>query len=141
MYFKRTDKIGLWLWEIRLLIITAAVSFLTAVIFEGILFTIVSAVWITVYAVLAAWYYPLKYIKLSYNIDKNILVVNCGVIYRRRKSIFLNNIQYISTLRTPLQRLSGLETVVVHAAGGFIMIPNLKRSDADILRYNISETV
>ena len=140
MYYRRTDKRGLVLWEIRLAIIAAIVSFITALLFDGIVFDIISLIWMCAYVVMAAWYYPIKYRKLSYNIDDNILVVNCGVIYRRRKSIFLNNIQYITSFKTPLQSLCGLRTVVVHAAGGFISIPNLKDSDADILIYTASGT-
>ena len=139
MHFKRTDKMGLILWEIRISAAAFLVSFLTAVIFSGIMFKIISALWITAYLVMFAWYYPLKYKKLSYNIDENILVVNCGVVYRRRKSIFLKNIQYISTVRTPLQRIAKLETVIVHAAGGFIFIPNLKIEESRLLMYTLEE--
>ena len=131
MFFKRTDRKGLLLWEIRLTLIAFLVSVLTAMIFSGILFKIISAVWMIGYIVTGAWYYPLKYRKLSYNFDDKIIVVNCGVIYRRRKSIFLKNVQYISTMRTPLQRIMGLKTVVVHAAGGFIVIPNLKKNEVN----------
>ncbi len=131
MLFKRTDKKGLLLWEIRLTLIAFSVSVLTAMILGGILFKIISAVWMIGYIVAGAWYYPLKYRKLSYNFDDKLLVVNCGVIYRRRKSIFLKNVQYISTMATPLQRLMGLKTIVVHAAGGLIFIPNLNKSEAN----------
>ncbi len=132
---------GLWLWEIRLAASALAISFLTAVIFSGLVFNIISALWIAAYLVMAIWYYPIKYKKLSYNVDENILVVNCGVIYRRRKSIFLKNIQYISSMRTPIQRIAKLETLIVHAAGGFIMIPNLKISESQLLRHTLEEKI
>jgi len=91
-------------------------------------------VWITAFLILFLWYYPLKYRKLSYAANGDVLVINCGVIYTRRKSILIKNIQYISLVTLPLHKVFGLCAVFFHAAGGYIYLPCIRQGDALLLQ-------
>ena len=136
MNFIKADKKALLVWRIRLCIFAFVL-----LILEHIVFDIGEFWWVLVTAVVALsflfmffWYYPLKYRKLSYCAAGELLVINCGVFYTRRKSILVGNIQYISEITTPLLKAFGLCTLFFHAAGGFVYLPCLSRGEALLLQ-------
>lgn len=134
--FQRISPKGLAVWLIRLTLGAFAVSFLISLVFpeRGLLYWILTGLWLFAYFVLFFLYYPIRYYRLSYAANLQIVVLNCGVIYRRRKAIFLRNIQYTTTTCTPIQAIFGLCTLVIHAPGGFILIPHLTRVQCERLR-------
>ena len=64
--------------------------------------------------------YPIKYRKLSYGFNRRCLLIHCGVIYTRVKAVPLTSIQYASVASSPLERLFGVCSLLVHAAGSSV---------------------
>lgn len=136
MQFHKIDPKALWVWRIRLCLGALALSFLSALFFspENLVWKIATGCWVAAFLALFVWYYPLKFRKLSYAAAGDILVINCGVIYTRRKSILVRNIQYISLVALPLHRVFGLCAIFFHAAGGYVYLPCIRRADGLLLQ-------
>ena len=62
------------------------------------------------------------------------LIVDCGVFYNRRRVIPLDNIQYVTTLRTPDMLPFGLSSVMIHSVGTSLYLPCLSFADAQNLQ-------
>lgn len=136
MNLHKIDRKALLVWWIRLCLGALVLSFLSALFFapHSIWWVGATALWVVAFLVLFVWYYPLKYHKLSYAANSEILVINCGVIYTRRKSMLIKNIQYISIVSMPLLSAFGLRAVFFHAAGGFVYLPCVRLGDALLLQ-------
>ncbi len=125
----------LYVWWLRMTVILIPLGFLSALVFS---FTrlgglIVTGLWVLAFLFFFCFYYPVKYHMLRYYINNGSFVVHCGVFYRRIKSIPLTNIQYTSVSASPFQTLFGVTSVFVFAAGAFIPLYGIKKSDAAIL--------
>ncbi len=79
-------------------------------------------------------FYPLKHTKCTYFFYGEQLVVDCGVFYSRRRIIPLENIQYVTLLRTPDMLPFGLASVMVHSVGTSLYLPCLRFCDAQDLQ-------
>lgn len=79
-------------------------------------------------------FYPLKHTKCTYFFYGRQLVVDCGVFYSRRRVIPLENIQYVTLLRTPDMLPFGLASVMVHSVGTSLYLPCLRFRDAQDLQ-------
>lgn len=132
MNFRKIDRRALLVWWIRLCVGALVFCFFSALFFSphSIWWLCATGVWVMVFFVMFVWYYPFKYHKLSYAASEELLVINCGVIYTRRKSMLVQNIQYISVVTLPLLKLFGLCAVFFHAAGGFVYLPCVKLEEA-----------
>ena len=80
-------------------------------------------------AVFAFFYLPLWYKNFFYKLEKDTLFVKSGVIYHSEKQIPTKNIQYISFVATPLERLLRLKTAVIFTAGSFVLIGSIDKHD------------
>lgn len=76
-------------------------------------------------------YLPLLYKKTSFGISGEKVVLVTGSLNTRVIAIPLSQIQFTTVARSVLDRLFGISTVVVTAAGGRIAIPGLNTADAD----------
>ncbi|GEM_PF-1275801 len=143
MNLRKIDRYALLVWRMRLCVAALIPSFFTALFFSPtrVLWLLITALWITAFLVMFLWYYPLKYRKLSYAANSEVLVINCGVIYTRRKSVYVKNIQYISLVTLPLDNLFGLCMVFFHVAGGNVYLPGVRISDALLLREMLTPTI
>lgn len=137
---KHVSPKALLLWRIRLCAAALLLSFLTS-----LTLAVFSLPWWVCSGALAAaflffycFYYPIKYKKLTYAAGRGILVLHGGVFYRRRRSIALSNIQYLSLFETPLSRLLGLGDLIVHAAGGTLYLPGLDKQTFALLEKVLS---
>ncbi len=69
------------------------------------------------------------------------LLVQRGVLYRRRTSIPVSRIQHVETRQGPLERMLGLSRVLVFTASGFSAegsIPGLDTPRAEALRDTLA---
>ena len=134
--YKKPDPKALVLWRLRLCLIALVPSFFSALFFApgSVVWLVLTMLWVIVFLAFFVWYYPLKYRKLSYTVAGEVLVINCGVIYTRRKSMLLKNIQYVTLITLPLGRLFGLCTVFFEAAGGRLHLPCVKLEDGRSLQ-------
>lgn len=141
MNFHKIDRKALLIWRIRLCVCALLPSFFSALFFSlnSLVWLILTGCWVVAFLTLFVWYYPLKYRKLSYAAVGDVLVINCGVIYTRRKSVLIKNIQYISLVSLPLHKLFGLCAVFFHAAGGYVYLPCVRQEDAALLQNLLVE--
>lgn len=135
MYQKLSRK-ALTLWRTRLCLVAVLPAFLSALFFRpgSLVWLILTGCWVLAFLTMYVWYYPLKYHKLSYTVAGEVLVINCGVVYTRRKAMLTANVQYVTVLILPLSRLFGLCTVFFEAAGGRLHLPGVSIEDGERLQ-------
>ncbi|MCB9766482.1 MAG: PH domain-containing protein [Alphaproteobacteria bacterium] len=83
----------------------------------------------------------LEYEHLRYGIREHDLLVQRGVLFRRRTSIPHNRIQHVDTRQGPLERLFGLSQVAVYTASGMSAegsIPGLTEEKAEAIRDELA---
>jgi len=78
-------------------------------------------------------YFPLLYKSISFAIKEEKIIYVTGVFSRREKAVPLSAVQFVTVSQSILERVFGLSSVVITAAGGRIMIPGLKSADAQAL--------
>ena len=136
MTLKKPDLQILTVWRLRLLL-AAILPAALLVIFasrRNLVWGLLTAAWTTGFLYAYIFYYPIKYRKLAYAINQSCLLLHCGVIYTRVKAIPLSSIQYITIASSPLERLFGIRTLLVYAAGSSLWIPGLPPEDALLLK-------
>lgn len=138
---KKIGRRALLLWRIRLCLCALPCPFLIALFFPGaeIWSAVLTVLWVSVFLGMFLLYYPIKYQRLRYTLGGHSLQVHCGVFYNRLKAIDLNNIQHVSSVAGPLQRLLSLASVYVAGAGGVIALPCLEAANARALCERLLE--
>lgn len=84
---------------------------------------------------------PLRYDAFRYGVRGHDLLVQSGVLYRRWSSVPLSRIQHVDTRQGPLERLFGVQSLLVFTAAGVSadgVIPALTDADAQALRDELS---
>ena len=133
---KNLPRRALTLWQLRAAVISFLACFLIALCLSDISFL---CNWLlagagVVFLFFLSVYYPLKYLKFCYFIYDGQLIVDTGVFYNRRKTILLENIQYVSTLQTPDMLPFRLCSVMIHSVGSSLYLPCLNKEDARYLQ-------
>ncbi len=83
----------------------------------------------------------LEYEYFRYAIREHDLLVQRGVLFRRRSSSPHNRIQHVDTRQGPIERFLGLSNVAVYTASGMSAdgsIPGLSASDAESIRDELA---
>lgn len=83
----------------------------------------------------------LEYEYFRYGVREHDLLVQRGVIFRRRSSIPHNRIQHVDTRQGPIERLLGLSSVAVYTAAGMSAdgsVPGLAEGEAEAMRDELS---
>lgn len=126
---------ALLLWRIRLTAITAICPFLITLFLrdESPFKKNLTVLWILLFLFFFLFYYPIKFRRLSYRLEKQCIVIHCGVFYRRLKMMEFHNIQHLTVSATPLQHLMGLRTLYIAGAGGRIYLPCLDKESVNHL--------
>ena len=89
-----------------------------------------TAVWVTVWAVGTAIWLPLRFFQLGYQLEADRLLVTSGVLFPSVRIFPLAALQTASVSADPFQRLCGLRTLRLTAAGGHLSLPGLTASEA-----------
>jgi len=92
------------------------------------------------FAVAMVWP-TLEYEYFRYAVREHDLLVQRGVLFRRRSSIPHNRIQHVDTRQGPIERLFGLSNVAVFTASGMSAdgsIPGLAAKAAEALRDDLA---
>ena len=135
----RVSKKSITLWRIRLCIIVIACAAVTSYFATpfSITWNVVTAGWATVFLFMYFLYYPAKYRRFSFYVDENRIIVKSGVIYRYEKYMDIDRVQYLNFVACPIQRIMGLNGVLILCAGSRIYIPCLDREDTKSLLKKI----
>lgn len=122
-------------WRIQLAIGMFIPAFLNALLFPFAQRTWIwlTCGWLAVFFALYLFYLPARYRHLSFSITGTRIIRTSGVFSPRTRSLPLQNVQFTVVTRGPLQRLFGLATLMVAAAGGRITLPGLIFEDAQAL--------
>lgn len=91
--------------------------------------------------VLALVWPTLQYEHYRYEIRDHDLLVQRGVLFRRRSSIPHNRIQHVDTRQGPIERFFGLSRVAVYTAAGMSAdgsIPGLATERAEAIRDELA---
>ncbi len=135
MFSFNASKNILWVWRIRLALICLIPSILSSWFFKpySVLWIISTSLWLVTFTFFYAFYFPIKYKKLSYCHDGNIFIKNYGVIYTMTKSVPLKNIQFIVKSATPLEKLFKIYTFRIVGAGSQLIATGLGSDDLNFL--------
>lgn len=130
----------LLLWQTRLFLTTVPVALFDGFFFYANrpLFTLLTAVWCAVLLFGYAVYLPGLYRHTQYQVTDSHIRHNTGFAIFRQNVVPVANIQYLFISRTPLQRIMGLSTLHVVAAGGAVHLSGLNRGDAEALLHQIT---
>ena len=111
------------LWFILLVLTTSAILLLFLIpltasrtVQTGSVFAYFAAVWLMIAGGVAFWI-PLYFKSLSYEIDSDELRVARGVIWKQRVTVTYPKITNVDVSRGPLERLFGIGRVKVQTAG------------------------
>ncbi len=92
-------------------------------------------------ALMALLWPALRYQHFNYSVREHDLLVERGVLVRRKSSIPHNRIQHVDTRQGPIERLFGLSSVAVYTAAGMSAdgsIPGLASDQAEAIRDELA---
>lgn len=137
----KPNKRLLWLWETYMGLLLLVLAGLTVLL---LLLPIPSWIgWsfgglaLAVYLFYAALYLPMVFRRKSYGIVNGRLVVKGGLIYAYNKTMPLESIKYVMTIRGPLEYGFKLTYVAVFAAGSFIFLSGLTPEEGEAFRRQL----
>ena len=102
---------------------------------------IVGAALVLANLILAILWPPLQYAAFRYAVRGHDLIVQSGVFFRRWSSVPLTRIQHVDSRQGPLERLFGVQRLLVYTAAGVSadgVIPALTEANATALRDALS---
>ncbi|MEG0229401.1 MAG: PH domain-containing protein [Oscillospiraceae bacterium] len=130
---KKISMKGIFIWSIRYMLISLSVLFVVilSLSFSQIasLITLISFIIITGIVILVI--FPLRYKKLSFSYDREFVIFKFGILFSYTSIMETKNVKYVTIISTPLMLLFGLRTVVLKAAGARIIIPQVKKEEAE----------
>lgn len=122
-------------WRIQLALLMFVPAFFHALLFSSALYRWVGCtlVWLLIFFAVDLVYFPARLRRLSLTITPSHIILTDGVFFPLTRTLPLANIQLTTVYRGPFQRLFGLSTLMVTAAGGRLIFPGLRREDAQLL--------
>ncbi len=129
---EKISRRSVTLWRIRLCIIAFVCVTATSLVLTPLstAWNVMTTAQATIFLFMYFLYYPAKYRRLTYSIDRDRIYVKSGVIYRYERYMELDRVQYVNHVADPLQRIMGLNGVLILAAGSRIYIPCLEKDEA-----------
>ena len=92
-----------------------------------------TALWVSTLALLLTFYYPLRYRRMRYALNKDTITAVRGVLFVTRQQMPLAAVRHITAVRGPLERLTGICALFVRAAGGQLLLEGIPADEADEL--------
>ena len=132
-------KKTIWLWQIRITLISAflILVFLWAP-FNTVWTVFTCGLTFILFLFFAFWYMP-KFIKsCKITIANDSVIIKRGVLIRNCHILPFSRLIHTQSVATPLARLFRLETVLLKAARFRIFVPELSRDDAESLVKELS---
>lgn len=129
-----------YLWRTRLLLFCFPIALLDGFFYflHPALFWVIFALWAVLFLTLYGLYFPMLYRSLNYQITSRHIRLRQGALFRRENMIYMENIQYLTLSQTPLQRLFGLATLHITAAGGSLRLAGLEEDTVQTIRWEIA---
>ena len=129
------------LWRVRAFLLALIPSVVCGVVWEfgSPPYLAATVVWLAVLLGALYLYIPLWNRSCRYQLEKDRVIAQTGVLYRQVRTIGRENIQYASVVQTLLQRVFGVATVVLHAPGGRTMLWDIELKEAMELSRKVME--
>ena len=138
-----------WLWRaqglVRLLVfwgpIAGAAGFGASTLGGAAVGGVVTGALVLFFLALALVWPSLQYEYYTYDIREHDLLVQRGVLFRRRSSIPHDRLQHVDTRQGPIERIFGLSRVAVFTAAGMSAdgsIPGLLTERAEAIRDELA---
>ena len=149
MELQKLNPRVVWLWRfqglVRVLMFWAPVSMGVGIglsqVMPGFLAGVLAAGFWFLQLMLALLWPGLAYRYFGYLIREQDLLVQRGVLFRRRTSIPHNRIQHVDTRQGPFEQLLGLSRVLVFTASGMAAdgsLPGVGHELAETIRDDLS---
>ena len=130
---QRISKKSVLLWRIRLSAAAIAVSSLDFLLVPLKVAIPVFAIVLWVFCFFFFFYIPRKYKNTAFFLDRGMLCIKGGVIYRVKRYISPEKVQYINFFATPLERLMGMYNARILASGATGGLPCLDKEGRELL--------
>ncbi|MBQ8514111.1 MAG: PH domain-containing protein [Ruminococcus sp.] len=86
-----------------------------------------------VWIIIGLFYLPMSLDRIRITVTDSRITMDSGLFLIRSRSLLLRSLQLSSIIRTPFSQYTGLNFVPLHAYGGSLILPFLKRKDAQEL--------
>ena len=119
---------AIYLYRIRIVIITACISFLCGIllVFFPFFTLILICIFIVVFPFLFFWYPSLLYKSCYVELSGNHICITKGVILLRKYYTDISDINYVGKVITPLQRFFKIFSLCIYTKSGKIYLPNIE---------------
>ncbi len=127
-----------FLWQIRILMVfvalCAAVSFFSR---YSLWFLLPTAIIATLGLIAAFIYVPFYFKSYKITVDENSISISKGLVIRTTNIMPFPRLVFAQSITTPLASLMKLKCVMLKAARGWILIPEIENENADFLLNNL----
>ena len=128
----KPDKSTLFLWQIRVLLVTALLSFITASVKIFVSFFAYLSLVIALLGVLIVFIYLPKYFeRYTITIKENAFLIKSGVFLKHERIMPNPRLIYIERYFTPLSKCFGVCGLILHATRAATITAEMKNSDID----------
>lgn len=119
-------------WRTLLICVTLIPAFVCSLLLRpgSGLWMAVTSVWVAVFLFCYLFYLPVRFRRLSLEIEADRFVLSTGVFMRIARTIPFENIQFLSLRSSPLHRHQKLCSLVIIAPGGRMQMPGLDEEEA-----------
>lgn len=126
------------LWQIRIILLFALLGAAVSYFSRFTLWFLLPAAIIATLGLVAAFVYVPFYFK-SYKItvDSNSITISKGILIKTTQIMPFPRLVFAQSYTTPLASLMNLKCVMLKAARGWILIPEISGSDADFMLDNL----
>ncbi len=126
------------LWQIRIVLafalLCAAVAFFSRF---TLWFLLPAAIIATIGLLFAFIYTPFYFKSYKITVDDNSIIITKGVIFKTTNIMPFPRLVFAQSFTTPLSELMKMKCVMLKAARGWILIPEIENADAEYLLSNL----
>lgn len=131
----------LWIWEICALLAAALLGGICALLFvlplpRWIGWTAVG-ISVAFLLIMSLFYLPIAYRRREFGIVGDNLVTRGGVIYLFHKTMPLQSVKYVMSIRGPLEQLFHLTILVVFSAGSLLLVSGLTEEEGEAMQLTL----
>lgn len=138
MTFQRPDPRVRFCWIIYTVFAAMVLSGVSAALFRLTIlppwmpraFTLA---WVIAVVLIATVYHPLRYRRMRYAVNEDTIMTSQGLLFTTYRRMPLSAVRHVTAVRGPLERLTGITTLLISATGGHLLIEGVPAEEADKL--------
>ena len=139
MKTQNLPKKTLWLWQIRVVMLTAI---LIGLCFHFVPFPNILKIAVFIIAILGVimviWYLPVLFKSYEILFGNEAIIINYGVFIKFSHIMPYTRLIYAQSFATPLARLFGVTALSFKAARSRIIVPEINLSDAEMITSSLT---